>query len=68
MLPRLGGFGTVGIAFEDLSPSGAVVGKLLCRPIEKKGDAFAVVLIEAVFVQMVPNSVTVRICCDIPAS
>ena len=53
MLPRIGGFGAVGIALEDLAPAGAVVGKLFRRPVEKKGDAFLVVAIEAVVVQVI---------------
>src|SRR5437762_4654475 len=53
MFPRFGGFGAVGIALEDFAPGGAVVGKLFCRAIEKKGDAFAVVAIEAVVIQVV---------------
>ena len=53
MFPRRGGFGAVGIAFEDFAPGGAVVGKLLRRPIEMEGNAFAVVAIEAVVIQVV---------------
>ncbi len=53
MLPRLCGFGTVGITLEDLAPGGAVVGKLFRCPIEMERDAFAVVAIEAVEVQVV---------------
>src|SRR5258708_33085363 len=53
MFPRLHGFGAVGIAFEDFAPGGAVVGELLCRPIEEEPDAFAVVAIQAVVVQVV---------------
>jgi hypothetical protein len=41
MFPGLGSFGAVRIALEDFAPGGAVVGKLLRRPIEKEGDAFA---------------------------
>ena len=53
MFPRLHRFGAVRIAFQDLAPGGAVVGKLLCRLIEPECDAFAVVAIEAVVIQIV---------------
>ena len=56
MFPRLGGFGAVGITLDDFAPRRAVVGKLFRRPIEKKGDAFTLVAIEAVVIQIVLNS------------
>ena len=53
MFPRLYGLRTVGIALEDFAPGGAVVGKRPGGAVEKKGDAFAVVAIEAVVVQII---------------
>jgi hypothetical protein len=44
---RFGGLWAVRIALQDFTPGGAVVGKLLRRPIEKR-DALVVVAIEAV--------------------
>jgi len=53
MFPRLYGLRAVRIALEDFTPGSAVVGKPFRRPIEKKRDAFAVVAIEAVVIQVV---------------
>ena len=50
MFPCFHGLRAVGVALEDFAPGGAVVGKLLGGAIEKKGEAFAVVAIEAVVV------------------